>query len=341
LSGRQVEIGLVPFGSIGLSLFAVDWVIATPHVDAHVLLTARALIGMHGGVRTLFDIAALGVFGGFFIVPLNALVQQRSPAEALARVIGANSILNAVFMVAAAVLGAVGLARGLSVTQLILSAAAMNAAVAVYIYTVVPEFLLRFVCWLLMHTLYRLKRRGDRFPESGAALIVCNHVSFVDALVISAACRRPIHFIMDNAIFQAPVIRTLARGMKAIPISPAKEDPEVFAQAFESAAAALRDGELVCIFPEGRLTADGEIAAFRPGLSRIVSDTPVPVIPIAIAGLWGSMFSRYGRKLWLRLPRKLWHRVVVNVGDAVAPEQAKPEELREDVVALYRAALAG
>jgi 1-acyl-sn-glycerol-3-phosphate acyltransferase len=341
LSGRQVEIGLVPFGSIGLSLFAVDWVIATPHVDAHVLLTARALIGMHGGVRTLFDIAALGVFGGFFIVPLNALVQQRSPAEALARVIGANSILNAVFMVAAAVLGAVGLARGLSVTQLILSAAAMNAAVAVYIYTVVPEFLLRFVCWLLMHTLYRLKRRGDRFPESGAALIVCNHVSFVDALVISAACRRPIHFIMDNAIFQAPVIRTLARGMKAIPISPAKEDPEVFAQAFESAAAALRDGELVCIFPEGRLTADGEIAAFRPGLSRIVSDTPVPVIPIAIAGLWGSMFSRYGRKLWLRLPRKLWHRVVVNVGDAVAPGQAKPEELREDVVALYRAALAG
>jgi 1-acyl-sn-glycerol-3-phosphate acyltransferase len=341
LSGRQVEIGLVPFGSIGLTLFAVDWVIATPHVDARVLLTARTLIEMHGGVRTLFDIAALGVFGGFFIVPLNALVQQRSPPEALARVIGANSILNAVFMVAAAVMGAVGLARGLSVTQLILSAAAMNAAVAVYIYTLVPEFLLRFVCWLLMHTLYRLKRSGARFPESGAALIVCNHVSFVDALVISAACRRPIHFIMDNAIFQAPVIRTLARGMKAIPISPAKEDPEVFAQAFESAAAALRDGELVCIFPEGRLTADGEIAAFRPGLSRIVSDTPVPVIPIAIAGLWGSMFSRYGRKLWQRLPRKLWHRVVVNVGEAVAPEQAKPEELREDVVALYRAALSG
>ncbi len=341
LSGRQVEIGLVPFGSIGLTLIAVDWVIATPHADANVVLTARSLIAMHGGVRTLADIAAVGVFGGFFIVPLNALVQQRSPPQALARVIGANSILNAVFMVAAAVVGAVGLARGLRVTQLILLAAAMNAAVAVYIYTLVPEFLLRFVCWLLMHTLYRLKKIGNRFPETGAALIVCNHVSFVDALVISAACRRPIHFIMDNAIFQAPVIRSLARGMKAIPISPAKEDPVVFEQAFESAAAALRDGELVCIFPEGRLTADGEIAGFRPGLSRIVSDTPVPVIPIAIVGLWGSMFSRYGRKLWQRLPRKLWSRVVVNVGDAVAPEQAEPAALREDVLALYAEGFAG
>jgi hypothetical protein len=201
LSGRQVEIGLVPFGSIGLTLFAVDWVIATPHVSAQISLTARALVGMPGGARTLFDIAAVGVFGGFFIVPLNALVQQRSRPEALARVIGANSILNAVFMVAAAVLAAVGLAKGLSVLQLILVAALMNAAVAIYIYSLVPEFLLRFVCWLLVHTLYRLKKQGRHFPERGAALIVCNHVSFVDALVISASCRRPIRFIMDNAIF--------------------------------------------------------------------------------------------------------------------------------------------
>ncbi len=338
LSGRQVEIGLVPFGSIGLSLFAIDWVIATPHVDARALLTARTLITLHGGVRTLFDIAAVGVFGGFFIVPLNALVQQRSRPGALARVIGANSILNALFMVAAAVVGAVGLARGLSVTQLILIAAAMNAAVAAYIYTLVPEFLLRFVSWLLVHTLYRLKKSGNRFPESGPALIVCNHVSFVDALVISAACRRPIRFIMDNAIFNAPVIRTLARGMKAIPIASAKEDPDVFTQAFEAAAAALRDGELVCIFPEGRLTADGLIGQFRPGVSRILSETPVPVIPIAIVGLWGSMFSRFGRKLCQRLPRKLWHRVVVNVGEYIAPDNTSPEALREQVQALYGAA---
>src|ERR1700733_12809681 len=335
LSGRQVEIGLVPFGSIGLTLFAIDWVIATPRVDEHVLLTAHALVALPGGVRTLLDIAAVGVFGGFFVVPLNALVQQRARPEALARVIGANSILNALFMVAAAVLAAVGLARGLTVLQLIVLAALMNAAVALYIYTLVPEFLLRFVCWLLVHTLYRLTKRGERFPESGAALIVCNHVSFVDALVISAACRRPIRFIMENAIFRAPIIRTLATGMKAIPITSAKEDAVVYERAFELAAAALRDGELVCIFPEGRLTADGEIAAFRPGFARILAANPVPVIPIAIVGLWGSMFSRQFRKLWQRLPRKLWHRVIVNIGSVVAPGGAAPEELRARVRALY------
>ena len=338
LSGRQVEIGLVPFGSIGLTLFAVDWVWSSPHPDGSVLITAHTLLGTHGGIRTLFDIAAIGVFGGFFVVPLNALVQQRSRPAALARVIGANSILNAVFMVAAALLAAVGLARGLTVLELILAAAAMNAAVALYIYSLVPEFLLRFVCWLLMHTLYRLKKRGLHFPEAGAALIVCNHVSFVDALVISAACRRPIRFIMDNAIFKAPIIRTLAKGMKAIPITSSRADPEVYEHAFETAAAVLRDNGMICIFPEGRLTADGAIAEFRPGLTRILKDTPVPVIPISINGLWGSLFSRQGKRLWQRLPRKLWHRVVVNVGEEIAPEHADPALLHARVTELYDAA---
>ena len=342
LSGRQVEIGLVPFGSIGLTVFAVDWVIASPRVSlpgaGAALLNLHGLLALPGGVRTLIDIAAIGVFGGFFIVPLNALVQQRSRPEILARVIGANSILNALFMVAAALLGAVGLSKGLSILQLILLAALLNAVVAIYIYTLVPEFLLRFVCWLLVHTLYRLKKCGARFPESGAALIVCNHVSFVDALVISASCRRPIRFIMDEAIFRAPIIRTLASGMKAIPIASAKDDATILERAFQMTAAALRGDELVCIFPEGRLTRDGEIAAFRAGLTRIVTETPVSVIPMAITGLWGSTFSRRTPKIWQRLPRKLWHRVVVNVGDPVPPDKAVPEELRERVCALYAAA---
>jgi 1-acyl-sn-glycerol-3-phosphate acyltransferase len=337
LSGRQVEIGLVPFGSIGLTVFAIDWVMASPHVDPNALLNLKGMLALHGGVRTLFDIAAIGVFGGFFVVPLNALVQQRSRPQSLARVIGANSILNALFMVAAALLAVVGLARGLSVLQLILVAALLNALVAIYIYTLVPEFLLRFVCWLLVHTLYRMQKRGVHFPEEGAALLVCNHVSFVDALVISAACRRPIRFIMDEAIFRAPILRVLTKGMKAIPIASAKDDATILEHAFEMTAAALRDGELVCIFPEGRLTRDGEIASFRAGLTRIVTETPVAVIPMAITGLWGSMFSRRTPKIWQRLPRKLWHRVVVTVGEPVAPENAEPEELRERVRALYGA----
>lgn len=348
--GRQVEIGLVPFGSIGLTLFAVDWVLVTPHVEApgapsagaaaHALLNLHGLLALRGGARTLFDIAAIGMFGGFFVVPLNALVQQRSRPQALARVIGANSILNALFMVAAALLGAVGLGRGLSILQLILLAALLNALVAAYVYTLVPEFLLRFACWLLVHSLYRLRKCGAHFPESGAALLVCNHVSFVDALVISAACRRPIRFIMDEAIFRAPIIRTLATAMKAIPIASAKDDATILERAFELTAEALREGELVCIFPEGRLTPDGRIGAFRPGLSRIEAKTPVPVIPMAIEGLWGSMFSRRAPRFWQRLPRKLWHRVVVAVGEPLAPESATPEALRERVLALYNAAAA-
>ena len=128
--------------------------------------------------------------------------------------------------------------------------------------------------------------------------------------------------------------------MKAIPIASAKDDATILERAFELTAAALRDGELVCIFPEGRLTRDGEIGAFRPGLTRIVTETPVPVIPMAIAGLWGSMFSRRTPKIWQRLPRKLWHRVIVNVGEPVAPHHAGPDELRERVCALYDAASA-
>ena len=261
----------------------------------------------------------------------------RSSTRALPQVIGASSILNALFTVTAAVLGAAGLARGLTIRQLIVVAAIMNAAVALYIYRLVPEFLLRFVCWLLVHILYRLQRPcgANRFPEHGAALIVSNHVSFVDALVISAACRRPIRFIMDEAIFNAPIIRALAKGMKAIPIASAKDDEVILEQAFEMTAAALRDGELVCIFPEGRLTRDGKIGTFRPGMMRILDETPVPVVPIAIVGLWGSMFSRLAARVWQRLPRKLGARISVNVSEPLNPHDVSPDRLRTCVQALY------
>ena len=336
LSGRQVEIGLVPFGSIGLSAFAVDWVLASPHPDSVLQLSLGAFLALPGAWRTLFDLMAIGVFGGFFVVPLNAMVQQRARPEALSRIIGANSILNALFMVAAALLGAAGLAAGMTVLQLILVAAVMNAAVAVFIYTLVPEFLLRFIAWLLVHTLYRLRKHGTQhIPESGPALLVCNHVSFVDALLVSAACRRPIRFIMDEAIFHAPLIATIAAGMKAIPIASAKDDAQIYEQAFAATAQALREGELVCIFPEGRLTRDGAIGDFRPGLKRILAETPVPVIPMALVGLWGSMFSRRTRSVWQRLPRKLWARIDINVGEAWSPRDATPELLRAQVGMLF------
>lgn len=335
LSGRKVEIGLVPFGSIGLTLFAVDLALASPSTPATTLLTASEFLTQPGSTRILIDLAGIGLFGGFYVVPLYAMVQQRARPESLSKVIGANSILNALFMVAAALFGAAALELGFSIPQLLLITALLNAAVAAYIYSLVPEFLLRFVAWLLVNTIYRLRRRGlENIPEEGAALLVCNHVSFVDALLISAATRRPVRFIMDRKIYSTPLLNTIFRGMKAVPITSARDDPSALEHAFAVVARELRDGQLVCIFPEGRLTTDGEVGPFRQGLMRILSETPVPVIPMALSGLWGSMFSRYARSMWWRLPRKLFARITISAGPPVAPAHATPEMLRERVLAL-------
>ncbi|HKE94660.1 MAG TPA: MFS transporter [Povalibacter sp.] len=336
LSGHKVEIGLVPFGSIGLTLFAIDLYFATPAAVGPLALTAREFIGRPGSIHVLVDLGLIGMFGGFYIVPLNALVQQRARREVVSRVIGANSILNAVFMVAAAVLGAVALQSGLTVPQLLLAAGVLNAFVAIYIYTLVPEFLLRFIAWLLVNGLYRLRTEGlENIPEQGPALLICNHVGFVDAIVISAACRRPIRFIMEASIFRIPVLSGIFRGMKAIPVAPAKEDPAVCERAFELVAQELREGNLVCIFPEGHLTADGEIREFRRGVMRILEDTPVPIVPLALSGLWNSMFSRKYGPLWNRWPRRIWFRIWLRAGTPIDPATATLDLLRQRVVELH------
>jgi len=335
LSGRKVEIGLVPFGSIGLTVFALDLALAAPAQPAVEPVGAAAFLQQPGARRLLVDLGLLGMSGGIFVVPLYALIQQRSRAEAVSRVISANNILNSLFIVAAALVAAAALRAGLTIPQLIGVMAVMNAAVALYIYTLVPEFLLRFLSWLLIHVVYRLRVEGiDRIPDRGAALLICNHVSFVDPIVISAACRRPVRFIMDASIFRIPVLNAVFRGMKAIPVAPAREEPETYERAFAVVAQELRAGQLVCIFPEGRLTPDGELHPFRPGVLRILRETPVPVIPLALSNLWGSMFSRFRRAPWKRLPRRFLARITLAAGDPVPPEAVTLEDLRERVLAL-------
>lgn len=338
LSGRKVEIGLVPFGSIGLTAFAVDLYFAVPDTPPGTALTAAQFVALPGSWRVLMDLGLIGVFGGFFIVPLYALVQQRARREVMSRVIGANNILNAVFMVVAALLGAVALNAGLSIAELLLLTGILNAFVAAYIYRLVPEFLLRFLAWLLVHFIYRLETRGrDNIPAQGPALLICNHVGFADALVISAGCPRPVRFIMEAAIFRIPVMSGIFRGMKAIPVAPAKEDPAVYERAFQIVAEELRDGQLVCIFPEGRLTADGEIGEFRAGMMRILKETPVPVVPMALTGLWDSMFSRKYKSVWQRWPRRFWPKIGLRIDTPIAPERADLQSLRQAVVELRSA----
>lgn len=336
LSAKQVEIGLVPFGSIGMTLFGLDLAFASPATPPTEVLGIAALLAAPGTLHVLFDLFAIGLFGGFFIVPLYALVQLRSSAAHRARVIAANNIMNALFMVVGAAAAAGLLGAGLSIPALFGVAAIANAAVAIYIYGLVPEFLLRFIVWLLVHSVYRLDKRDvERIPEEGAALLICNHVSFVDALVITAACRRPIRFVMDHRIFRWPVLSFVFRTGRAIPIAPAKEDQALMERAFDEVAAALDAGELVAIFPEGRITSDGEMADFRPGIARILERNPVPVVPMALSGLWGSPFSRFDSRL---LPRLLAARplrpVAIAVAAPVAAAEADPARLRELVSAL-------
>ncbi len=336
LSGRRVELGLVPFGSIGLTLFGVDLYFAvTPITPDAPLVGTLEFLGGAGNWRIAADILLMGMFGGFYIVPLYALVQQRSAPSHRSRVIACNNIINALFMVLSAVLAIVFLGLGLSIPQFLLLTALFNAAVAIYIFTLVPEFLMRFIVWILVNLVYRLKARGlEHIPDEGPVVVVCNHVSFMDALVIIGSCRRPIRFVMDHQIFKIPVLSFVFRTAGAIPIAPARENPEILEGAYDQVARYLEAGEVVGIFPEGRLTEDGEIGPFKTGIERIIQRTPAPVVPMALRGLWGSFFSRRHGPAMRHFPRRFWSRIELVVGEPVPPEQATSARLREQVMEL-------
>lgn len=338
MSGHKVEIGLVPFGSMGMTLFAVDLYFASRGLAPAGLSGARAFIGETANLRVMADLFLLAMFAGFYSVPLYALIQSRTEKSHVARVIAANNILNALFMVVASAMAAVllGQAVGLTLPQLFLVTALLNALVAAYIYTLVPEFLMRFLCWLLISTVYRVRKEGlENIPDEGAAVLVCNHVSFVDALVITAACQRPIRFVMDHQIFRIPVLSFIFRTGKAIPIASAKVDEALLNQAYDRVAEALEQGELVCIFPEGRITDTGELYPFKNGIRRIVERTPVPVVPLALRGLWGSFFSRKGGPAMTRpFRRGAFSRIGLSAAPAIPADAVTPESLQAQVLAL-------
>ena len=333
LSGRKVEIGLVPFGAIGLSVFGIDLYFASLGYHNTAAVDVAGLLQQAGVYRILADIVLIGVFGGLFIVPLFALIQTRCDPAHVSRTIAGMNIMNALFMVASALLAMVLLKLGATIPQMFLVTALLNALVALYIFSLVPEFLMRFLAWLLIHTIHRVEVVGaERIPEAGGAVLVCNHVSYVDALVIVAASPRPIRFVMDHNIFKIPFAGWIFRTAKAIPIAPAKEDPWLMEKAYIDIAQALHEGDLVCIFPEGKLTRDGEINEFRGGIAKIVERSKVPVIPMALRGLWGSVFTRDPDNLFERVftrgPRS---QLALAVGAPVNPAEATPQLLQDRV----------
>jgi 1-acyl-sn-glycerol-3-phosphate acyltransferase len=293
-------------------------------------VTILGLLASAGGWRIVIDLLLLAIFGGFFIVPLYTLIQQRSDETERSRIIAGNNILNALFMVVAALLLVLLFHMEVTIPQIFLILALLNLAVATYIYTVLPEFLFRFLCWVIAKVMYRLQFIGrDNLPVDGPAVLVCNHVSLVDWLIIASACPRPIRFVIHHSFLSIPLTRRIFKDAKVIPIAGTREDPEILESAFARVAAELRAGELVCIFPEGKITQDGEMDRFRPGVERIIRETPVPVIPMALNGLWGSFFSRKDGKPLRRPFRRVWSRVALTIGEAVLPGEVSAERLEQ------------
>ena len=334
LSGNQVEIGLVPFGAIGLTLFGLDLYFASPATPGTGVTIGQFLA--HGANwRIIADLLLIGVFGGFYIVPLYALVQSRSAPDHRSRVIAGLNILNALFMVIAAIMAMLILGpAGLTIPDLFLITALLNAVVALYIFTLVPEFLMRFLIWILIHLVYRVRAEGlDKIPDEGPVIVVSNHVSYVDPLILGGMIRRPVRFVMYWKIYEIRLMKFIFKTGKAIPIASRKENPEVLESAYRRMHEVLDEGDVLGIFPEGAITRDGEIQPFKPGIEKLLNDKPTVVVPIAVCNLWGSMFSRKD-PLNKRRPRKLWARIDLRVGNPIPPAEATAQRLQAEVEAL-------
>ncbi len=331
LSGKQVEIGLVPFGAIGLTLFGLDLYFASPATPG-IDVSALDFLSNGANWRISADLLLIGIFGGFYIVPLYALVQQRASPEHRSRVIAGLNILNALFMVTAAVMAMLLLGpAGFSIPELFLMTAILNAVVAIYIFTLVPEFLMRFLVWMLIHTIYRVSVKGiDNIPAEGPVIVASNHVSFADPLIIGGIIRRPVNFVMYYKIFRIPVLNFIFRTGKAIPIASRAEHPEILDQAYRRIHQVLDCGDVLGIFPEGGITYDGKIQPFKSGIDKIIGEKPVAVVPVALCHLWGSLFSRRD-PLLKRRPYKLWAKIELRIGTPIPAQEVTAARLQEEV----------
>ncbi len=340
LSKRHVEIGLVPLGAIGMSVFSIDLYFAARSLPPADALSIAQFLAVPAHWRVLADLFALSLFAGIYSVPMYALIQLRSQPTHRARIIAANNILNALFMIVSSLGVGALLGAGFSIPQVFGIVGVLNALVAIYIFLLVPEYLLRFIAFILTRVVYRFQVRGEEhIPVQGAAILVCNHVSFVDAILLMAASPRPIRFIMDHRIFATPVLGWMFKLAKAIPIAPQREDPAAYERAFAEARRVLDEGDLLCIFPEGGITRDGSLGEFKGGVMKILQTHPVPVVPLALQNLWGSYFSRIEKGTAMVKPfrRGLFSRVGLVAGEAVPAAAASPQGLRERVAGLLGA----
>jgi len=332
LSGGRVEVGLVPIGAFGLSYFGYDLYLANTASGLEPIHNMSQFLKQDGSWRVLIDAALIGAFGGLFTVPLYAQVQQLGDKQHMSRLIAGLNIMNALFMVVSGGFAILLLKSGYTIPELFLIVSIVNVFIAVYIFIQAPEFILRLITWILMNTLYRIRPKNlDIIHRHGACVLVCNHVSYVDPLIIGGYCKRNVRFVMYHKIFKLPVIGVIFKMAKTIPIAPAHEDKELMHKAFDRVAQLLERGEVVCIFPEGKLTTDGEMNEFKKGIEILIKRTPVPVIPLALKGLWGSWFSRYNGGPMKGIPRKFMAKIGLVAGEPIPPELVSSDDLFDKV----------
>jgi len=316
VSGKKIEYGLIPFGALGMVVFSCLMSVESP---------SKALA--YGGV------GGLGFFGGFFLVPILALIQQRPDKKDKGTIVAASSTLTFLAILLSA--GAYFLLTsdkvlGLSPQQTFLAIGVLMFLGTTYIIYLLPDSLVRLVGFFVTKTIYRIKVVGrDNIPERGGALFVCNHLSFIDVLLLQASTDRPIRFIMYAGYMKQKVMGTFARIMKCIPIS-SESRPRDLIKSLKVASQAIRDGEVVCIFAEGQITRTGQMLPFRRGYEKIMKDVDAPIIPIHLDGVWGSIFSYAKTRFFWKLPRHIPYRVTVSYGAAL-PHDATPVKVREAV----------
>ncbi|USD64454.1 MFS transporter [Vibrio sp. SCSIO 43136] len=333
ISKHQLNMGIVPFGSLGISLFGLLLAVSvpeglTPSESFIDFVTTPALWPV------FISLLMLGISGGLFIVPLYTLMQTQAKPEQRARIIAANNIYNAIFMVGSAVLGIVCLSvLELSITQLFILLAVLNIYAVVESYLQSPMYMGAKFLKHFTRTLYRINLKNfHHIPKEGGALLICNHVSFMDAPLLIGALPRHVRFVMEEEYATWPPIKRMIENAGVIPID-AKNTRSV-RRAFIAVEKALAAGDVVCIFPEGRLTSDGEMNDFMRGIELILRRSPVPVVPLALKGMWGSYFSRYKGSACKGLPDRFRAKVEIEAGEPVCGHSANNQIMQEKVAAL-------
>ncbi|MGJ7092944.1 MFS transporter [Vibrio hannami] len=327
LSSGRIEIGIVPLGSLGISIFGALFAFSIPK-DLPNFQVFSEFVSYQGLWPLFAYLTLLGASGGLFIVPLYTIMQHRAKQKQCSQVIAANNIFNSLFMVGSAVLGIVFLGiLELEIPHLFLFLAILNLCMALYLFVQAPIYVVRFLVWTLTHSLYRVKHVNlQHIPEKGGALIVCNHVSYVDALLLSAVCPRLIRFVMEEDYANFPPLKGFLNRAGVIPIDGTKR--RSIRRAFTEVEEALSEGHIVCIFPEGRLTSNGDIHEFMRGVDIILKRSPVPVIPMALKGLWGSYFSRHKGRACKGLPTRFRAKLEVEAGEPIPASSANCDHLK-------------